>query len=411
MTRGGPTSLPAPAGTSKVHTAGTHRVRRPEHTWDLVASLLGDFGVTRVSDITGLDNLDVPVAMAIRPLARTLTVSQGKGQTLLLAMVGAAMESIELWHAENVRPPLLHAGTPAGALALPYRLADVDTVPGSLLDDASPLDWIGATGAATGRAAPVPADLARLDGPDEERWRPPGLARSSNGLASGNSYTEAVIHALCEVVERDALSRLSTSSPGVHVNPDSLPPDAGAELVARIHRAGARLGLVQVVNRFGVPTFAARLWSPDFPLSALGYGAHLSPEVAVSRAITEAAQSRLTSIAGSRDDLTDIYGLLARGDLHHPPPVEEVRADWTELTAERPPAFLDLADELQWLCAAVLAGTGGEPLVVDLTTEPAIPVVKVILPGAGSDHAMIHPDRSGTAAIRLFAGGGSRRRR
>ena len=34
-----------------------------------------------------------------------------------------------------------------------------------------------------------------------------------------------------------------------------------------------------------------------------GYGAHLSRNIALSRALTEAVQSRLTFISGSRDDL------------------------------------------------------------------------------------------------------------
>ena len=287
----------ARVGTDKVFTDGTHRLRHPDRTWDLVAPLLGGFGVTRVSDITGLDILGVPVWVATRPLATTLAVSQGKGRTAALARVSAVMESIELWHAENVRPASVHRRTTARDLALPYRLADVDTVPGSLLDDSSPIDWIEATDARTGRPTPLPADLARLSGPPPSGWRPPGLAQNSNGLASGNSRVEAVLHALYELVERDALSRASTSADRIPVDPASLPEEAGAEMVAGIRRSGADLDVVRIANRFGVPTFAARVWSPDFPISCLGYGAHLSPEVGVSRAVTEAAQSRLTSMA------------------------------------------------------------------------------------------------------------------
>jgi ribosomal protein S12 methylthiotransferase accessory factor len=33
-----------------------------------------------------------------------------------------------------------------------------------------------------------------------------------------------------------------------------------------------------------------------------GFGAHLVPEIAIARALTEAAQTRLTYIAGARDD-------------------------------------------------------------------------------------------------------------
>ena len=52
----------------------------------------------------------------------------------------------------------------------------------------------------------------------------------------------------------------------------------------------------------------------DLPVVWRGSGSHLSPEVAVSRALTEAAQSRLTFISGARDDLPELApGLWTRG--------------------------------------------------------------------------------------------------
>jgi hypothetical protein len=66
---------------AKAHFSGAHRVREPAQTWDLVSPLMGDYGVTRVADVTGLDVIGIPVWMAVRPLAATLAVSQGKGAT------------------------------------------------------------------------------------------------------------------------------------------------------------------------------------------------------------------------------------------------------------------------------------------------------------------------------------------
>ncbi|MCP4251989.1 MAG: YcaO-like family protein, partial [Candidatus Scalindua sp.] len=46
-----------------------------------------------------------------------------------------------------------------------------------------------------------------------------------------------------------------------------------------------------------------------------GYGAHLDPEIAMIRALTEAAQGRLIYISGSRDDFFRCnYRRLKRGD-------------------------------------------------------------------------------------------------
>src|SRR5207249_1820972 len=46
-----------------------------------------------------------PVWTSVRPLARSLSVSQGKGITQELAVVSGIMESIEVFHAEQP-PPL-----------------------------------------------------------------------------------------------------------------------------------------------------------------------------------------------------------------------------------------------------------------------------------------------------------------
>ena len=62
-------------GTAKAYVQGTHRVRRPEETWEIIRPRLRDFGITRISDVTGLDTFGIPVAMAARPLSWTLCVS------------------------------------------------------------------------------------------------------------------------------------------------------------------------------------------------------------------------------------------------------------------------------------------------------------------------------------------------
>lgn len=397
--------MPEPgAGTRKVFTAGTHRVRAPEETWDLVAPLLPTFGITRVSDITGLDILGVPVAMATRPLAKTLSVSQGKGLTYALARVSAVMESIELWHCEYAPPAVVRSGTPARNLDLRYAVADVATERGALVGPSTPLDWVGAVGLTSARPTVVPADTARLLHPGEERWQPPGLRRDSNGLASGNSRAEAAAHALYEIVERDALSR-SSAAARVSMDPGTLPDEAGAELVDRIRRAGASLDVTWVDNRFGLPCFAARVWSPDFPVSCLGYGAHSSAEIAVSRAITEAAQSRLTAIAGSRDDLNPVHRRTADGPAA-PPPRSAERHAWRAV--ERPPApwFSEVTAELDWAAGLVRRVAGAEPLLVDLSTVPELAVVKVVVPGCMTDPDVVHPRSSVDAVNGLFAAAG-----
>lgn len=382
------TSNPTPGG--KVFLGGTHRVRDPQDTWDVVRPLLKRFGITRVADITGLDGLGIPVVMAVRPLAKSLSVSQGKGRTTLLAQVSAVMESIELWHAEHARPRGLLEAVPADDLDLPYAFDEIVTAPGALISGRSPVDWVTATGVLSARTTWVPLALVTWQSPATAQWRPPGLEWSTNGLASGDSRDEAVLHALYELVERDAIS--APDEDAMPVDPASVTDAQCAALVERVRAGGARLDVALLPSRFSIPCFSARIWSDDFPVTSLGWGAHSDPAVALSRAVTEAAQSRLTGIAGSREDLPALSGRVRLGEPE-PPAVASECTSWAALPVKARDVFLDVGLELAWLADRVVAVLDREPLVVDLSTTAEIAVVKVVLPSAGLNLDRVHPGR------------------
>src|SRR6185369_12862760 len=106
---------------------GTHRTAAPEATLARARALMPLVGVTRVADVTGLDCIGVPVAMAYRPNARSLAVSPGKGLDLAAAKASAVMESIEGWHAERIHRPLLLASY--NELRFERRVIDVGGLP------------------------------------------------------------------------------------------------------------------------------------------------------------------------------------------------------------------------------------------------------------------------------------------
>lgn len=372
----------------KVFRVGTHRVRLPEHTWSLIEPRLADYGITRVADVSGLDVLGVPVAVSVRPLARTLSVSQGKGQSVLLAKISAAMEALELDHMEFHPPPLAHRQTPARELALPYLIEQLCSGADALITDQTPLDWLNATGLCTGAVVPVPARLVTV-ADYRQPWLPHGLGWSTNGLASGNSYAEACLHALYEVIERDAVSRRISGAPVQYVEPGSVADRSCAELISRITAAGATLRITQVPSRFDVPCFGATVWSPDFPLMCLGWGAHLDAGVAVSRAVTEAVQSRVATIAGSRDDIPPLYEIV-RTSTDEQPPANGRVTSWEQATRVGPGAFDDVVEELAWVCAKAAEVAGSEPLCVDLSTAEEFAVVKVLAPGMVYDQDRAH---------------------
>jgi len=184
---------------------GTRRVVTPAETLRRIQPLLKPAGITRVADITGLDWLGIPVYQAIRPNSRTLSVSQGKGLTRAQAKVSALMESLEFFHSEELDRPTIRAtvGDLRSELAYdPYSLGLRDD---HILTDRTTLTWVDATDLETGAQTWVPRDLVALDFRVAERRDVPLFHQSSNGLASGNVQAEALLHGLCEVIERDSI--------------------------------------------------------------------------------------------------------------------------------------------------------------------------------------------------------------
>ncbi|MFE6868826.1 YcaO-like family protein [Kitasatospora sp. NPDC057692] len=381
-TRDDQMTTPPRADEPRKRLAGTYRARTADETWEIIAPQLYEYGITRVADVTDLDIFGVPVAMAARPLSQTLSVSQGKGVTMQLARVSAAMEAIEFWHAEEACPTLLARNVSAEHLELPYDVTLLDCEAGSLLTSSYPLDWVAAVGLQTAEVKPVPLRAVSLADDRRTVWQPPGLRASTNGLASGNTRAEAVVHALYELIERDIVASVPAGRHR-HVRPETLGGQC-AELADRFLRAGAYLEIRSLPNQWDVFCFAVRLWSEDFPVMAVGYGAHAEAAIALSRALSESAQSRLTAISGSRDDITAIYRQARSSSVRRPDPVPP-GIDWAEVHAASGTEFPDFATEQAWLSASVTRVTGHEPLTVDLSTSDDFSVVKVLALGAGFD--------------------------
>ena len=81
----------------------THRAINPSQTIEKVESKLKLAGVTRVTEITHLDRVGIPVFSAIRPTAQDGAVSiyAGKGATTEQAKASAMMEAFERYSAEK----------------------------------------------------------------------------------------------------------------------------------------------------------------------------------------------------------------------------------------------------------------------------------------------------------------------
>ena len=300
-------------GARKVVFEGTHRTVHEPDTLRRLTPLLPHFGITRVANVTGLDDVGVPVVTVMRPQSRSLTVAQGKGLTLAAAKVSGIMESIEQYQAERIQLPLhfgsyrdrAAAGRPPAWTRLPRA--------GRPLDPFARLLWVDGISARTGDIVEVPFAAVTLD---MSQPHPPGheyFPVSSNGLASGNVLAEAIAHGLWEVIERDALAlfyrRSLAEQSRRRLRLDTVSGLSARSLLDAFHRAGVGVALWDITSDLQVPAFLCSVVERDLdPFRrvglARGCGCHPDVEVAVCRALCEAAQTRLTRIAGSRDDLS-----------------------------------------------------------------------------------------------------------
>ncbi|PDQ36099.1 MAG: hypothetical protein B5766_02895 [Candidatus Lumbricidophila eiseniae] len=299
------------APSPKRFVQGTHRMCAPGETFERFSPFLGRCGITRLANVTNLDTIGLPVYVAIRPNSRGLSTSQGKGITRDAARVSAMMESFEGWHGENIvvtgpyarrREAEDLSGIRAVDVAGLYRRGE-----SSAWSERRRLPWCVGRDLLTDSAVLVPYDAVSTD--FTETVMPTPIIRTTNGLASGNLQLEAELHGLYEVLERDSVGRWTKQNPDWSdvVDPSTL-DDENREIIAAVREAGLVVAVRQLPSWCGLPVFAAMiapsLAQPSLPRATFsGYGAHLDPKVAVSRALTEAVQSRLALISGNRDDL------------------------------------------------------------------------------------------------------------
>jgi YcaO-like protein with predicted kinase domain len=367
---------------------GTHRICTPEETLTRVQPFLSHMGITRVAEITHLDDLGIPTFQAIRPNSRNISVSQGKGITQALARVSAIMESIEGWHAEEPALPSTQATVGNMAAQLSYSLYHLNLSRHHLIHDALELEWFPASilhpSAMPYQKTYVPADLVRLDFTVRNEWRPPTFSPQSNGLASGNSFEEAALHALYEVIERDTFERVRRGNIQKRaIDLNTVDGVASSHLIEKLQQAQATIQVSYACGATGIACFEAMITSPSYPIVTGGCGCHLDRDVALSRALTEAAQSRLTMIAGSRDDLSSFSYKRLQSRLtsaffsqskHQP------RSSFQDVFSS---SSLSLKEDLDEVIRRVISAFDTPPILVDLTRrEFTIPVVFVIVPHA-----------------------------
>ncbi len=392
---------------------GTHRLAAPEETLARVRPWCERIGITRVANVTWLDRIGIPVAMAVRPNSRSVSVAQGKGQTLELAYASAVMEAVETWHGEELggRVRFVSWREMAGCTADPALLCRT----GRVLAEDTEIGWIEGRDLRDGSPVWLPAELIHTDYTIPPMRGAGYFLASTNGLASGNHVLEAISAAICEVVERDAVALWHARPPqeraSFHLDLASV-DDAGCMgLLEKYGRAGIAVRAWDVTSDTGIPAYLcwireAKGTPVAVPNTFAGAGCHPDPAVALSRALTEAAQTRLNVIAGVRDDLPTAYRVPAAAAVG--PVLMDVFASQFQAQrfGERTGfASDDLAEDVRWELDRLGQAGFQQAIVVDLTREEiGIPVVRVAVPGLEGD--CHHPAYMPGARARAMGGAG-----
>ncbi len=407
----------------KWNTMGTSRIQPVELTLEKVNSLIREIGITRIADITNMDRLKIPNFSAVLPGTEDyIWVYSGKGPTKNHARASAIMESIERFSSlpANYDGKILR-GT-FKELSQSYTVLEYDEVvePVSFhLNEEMIMDYCIGYDLMNNMEVLVPAPLTIF----RYTPTPPSINPYSffhtNGLASGNVMEEAICHALCEVVERDAVSlaEFTSSAFQYHVlktienslvkrgfqlksfdsksfmDDNSIYPEIDLNsiehvpirsIVNRFRRSQIPLTVKDITSDLEIPTFIASSaeWvNHEYGYLVEGHGTHPDARIALMRAITEVSQSRAANIQGSRDDLRK---------MKYDPINSDENRSWQFIKSKEKKSFSDvhtfsyddILDDIKLILSNLKARGLKKAIAVNLTNSKLnIPVIRVIVPG------------------------------
>jgi ribosomal protein S12 methylthiotransferase accessory factor len=391
-----------------------------------------------------MDRLSIPNYSAILPGTEdTIWVYSGKGTTMPDAKAGALMEAIERYSSLSST----HRGTfiqgNYSQLSKSYNnvlhpAEVVEPVNQEYDSESAIMDFLSGSDLFTGESILIPAEIALY------RYSPKYPAVSvfshfhTNGLASGNVVEEAICHALCEVIERDAVSiadlcassipynilekigeslkkeqkdvgssKIKMSYEDKFVDDSSFFPDVDISeitrefepiksLVKKFDDACIPLLIKDITQKdIGIPTFVASSieWiTHDYGYFAKGFGAHPDARIALTRAITEASQTRAVNIQGARDDLKKIKykeneEIYKRKWQFMPAPSSlsrEKNSNKNIIKFSEIKSYMneDILVDIDFILSGLKRVGLRRALIVDLTSPNIrIPVVRAIVPG------------------------------
>ncbi|WP_013334724.1 TOMM precursor leader peptide-binding protein [Gloeothece verrucosa] len=221
----------------------------------------------------------------------------------------------------------------------------------------------------------------------------PDCWADSNGCAAGNTLEEAILQGFMELVERDCVALWwynRIKKPEVNLESFEEPYFQNLKHYYQILKRD--LWVLDITSDFNIPAFAAISRRIDQEIEDIiyGFGAHLEPKIAISRALTEVNQN-----------LMNVGTANADGSTRYPVYSEPLALNWWKTATIKNQPYLapdpqlkaktwrdypqvwsnDLLDDVR-TCQQLVEAKGMEMLVLDQTRpDIGLKVVKVIVPG------------------------------
>lgn len=272
-------------------------------------------GISRIADITQLDPLGLPVVTCIRPYAKHLSISQGKGLTKVDAQVSAMMEALEAYQLEN--PPEIALEGQYTSLNSQYPVISPTFFSrGSFLidDESTPFSWIRAQRYYRNQVLPcfIPQYVVNIN--STVRRQAFSYAQiSSNGIGAGVTEDHAMCHALFEAVERHCNQRWQHETPAYRaercLDLASIDDEVVQRWIQHCQQCDLSVTVWDMSFYRGLPTYYCLLEHRTFHgIGRLaGSGTHFSRRTALLRALLEAIQAKVAITSGNRDDIFPWY--------------------------------------------------------------------------------------------------------
>ncbi|MBU4118182.1 MAG: YcaO-like family protein [Proteobacteria bacterium] len=378
-----------PSDCFKHYTLDQDKVCSPTETVNRFKERLVEVNLDILQEVRRIDNgrLDIPVYFSVCGKDAQAVIGNkkqmGKGSTPEQSQASACMELAERFsffsfkkdeanfitdtyaNLKQTDQPLL----PLVRLLLSVHDENTDIATLERLIEDIPIQWVWGTNLNSGEVLLVPFSWFYA-------------INEFNGPSAGNTFEEAILQGISELVERHVCSLVnhhSLATPAI--DPDSVTDPVARELIDKFHKNGIDLYLNDFTLDTGIPTVGAlaidRSTFPNTSEIVYTAGTTPDPEKALIRAITEVAQ-----LAG---DFNSSANYVASG-LPKPLSMDEVRyltETETTISIHDMPQLSDnnMRVEID-RCLAALSRLGLEVLVVNTMHEKLqVPAIYTIIPG------------------------------